>query len=470
MLATLCFTRVFMSINRNAFAGKLLDARYKLFVELAIDQPVSGLFMGQDSRTQSNVYVRLLSGPEQNYANYAETIENCLSLKDQRIVSIAHYGRTEDLVYYVVPIEVGLSQYRTLADVLRQEGSLSPKRALNIASQLAAGLEYAALKGVIHGNLSPKSILLSGDEQQGEQVKIWDFGTAAGVLSPYTARYCAPERLNGQPADVRSDIYSLGVILYEICTGHLPILAVCDDTESWKLSHNRATPRSCKEAQPSVPDSLATLVMDCLKKEPARRPQSMNSLFQILCTPKRPSLKVRSEKESSRQKPPVALVAGLIGAVVLGSSAWGISQGFAHKQPSTPTPVSQATPVSQPQPLAVAPKVPVKSITAAKPPAPPAPPKVETVVALLPTPKPRLVAADLPKSKKSKKSEKAPRRRMATVSTAEIVAPLRFAPEPVEAALKSSPHPIDTGSGLKSSPHPVSEVASLRGAPTPLKP
>jgi eukaryotic-like serine/threonine-protein kinase len=456
-----------MSINRNAFAGKLLDARYKLFVELAIDQPVSGLFMGQDSRTQDNVYVRLLSGPEQDYANYAESVENCLGLKDQRIVSIVQYGRTEDLVYYIVPIEVGLSQYRTLADVLRQEGSLSPKRALNIASQLAAGLEHAALKGVIHGNLSPKSILLSGDEQQGEQVKIWDFGTAAGVLSPYTARYSAPERLNGQPADVRSDIYSLGVILYEICTGHLPILAVCDDTESWKLSHNRATPRSCKEAQPSVPDSLAALVMDCLKKEPARRPQSMNSLFQILCTPKRPSLKVRSEQESSRQKPQAALAAGLIGAVVLGSSAWGISQGFVHKQPSTPTPVSQ------PQPIAVAPKVPVKSITAAKP---PAPPKVETVVALLPTPKPRLVATDLPKPKKSKKSEKpeksekAPRRRIATASAPTIVAPLRFAPEPVEAALKSSPHPVDTGSGLKSSPHPVSEVASLRGAPTPLKP
>jgi serine/threonine protein kinase len=458
MLATLCFTRVFMSINRNAFAGKLLDARYKLFVELAIDQPVSGLFMGQDSRTQGNVYVRLLSGPEQNYANYVETIESCIGLKDQRIVSIAQYGRTEDLVYYVVPIEVGLSQYRTLADVLRQEGSLSPKRAINIASQLAAGLEHAAVRGVIHGNLSPKSILLSGDEQQGEQVKIWDFGTAAGVLSSYTARYCAPERLNGQPADIRSDIYSLGVILYEICTGHLPILAVCDDTESWKLSHNRATPRSCKEAQPSVPDSLAALVMDCLKKEPARRPQSMNSLFQALCTPRRPTLKVRSAQESSRQKPPMALVAGLVGAVVLGSSAWGISQGFARKPP-TPAPQPQH------QAVVVAPKAPVKSVTAAKP---PAPPKVETAVALLPTSKPRLVATDLPKPKKSKKSEKAPRRRIATAS--EIVAPLRFAPEPVEAALKSSPHPIETGGGLKSSPHPVSEVASLRGAPTPLKP
>lgn len=469
MLAILCFSRVFMSINRNAFAGKLLDARYKLFVELAIDQPVSGLFMGQDSHTQGNVYVRLLSGPEQNYANYAETIEKCVGLKDQRIVSIAHYGRTEDLVYYVVPSEVGLSQYRTLADVLRQEGSLSPKRALNIASQLAAGLEHAALKGVIHGNLSPKSILLSGDEQQGEQVKIWDFGTAAGVLSPYTARYCAPERLNGQPADVRSDIYSLGVILYEICTGHLPILAVCDDTESWKLSHNRATPRSCKEAQPSVPDFLAELVMDCLKKEPARRPQSMNSLFQTLCTPIRPSVKVRSEQESKRQKQPLSLVAGLIGAVVLGSSAWGISQGFAQKQLSTPTAVSQPQPtaVSQPQPLAVAPKAPIKSITAAKP---PAPPKVETVVAKPPTPKPRLAAADLPKPKKSKKSEKTPRRRTVTASAPAVVAPLRFAPEPVEASLKSSPHPVETGGGLKSSPHPVSEVASLRGAPTPLKP
>jgi serine/threonine protein kinase len=461
MLAILCFSRVFMSINRNAFAGKLLDARYKLFVELAIDQPVSGLFMGQDSRTQSNVYVRLLSGPEQNYANYSETIESCIGLKDQRIVSIAQYGRTEDLVYYVIPIEVGLSQYRTLADVLRQEGSLSPKRAINIASQLAAGLEHAAMRGVIHGNLSPKSILLSGDEQQGEQVKIWDFGTAAGVLSPYTARYCAPERLNGQPAEIRSDIYSLGVILYEICTGHLPILAVCDDMESWKLSHNRATPRSCKEAQPSVPDSLAALVMDCLKKEPARRPQSMNSLFQILCTPKRPSLKVRSEQESSRQKQPLPLVAGLIGTVILGSSLWGISQGFAHKP--TPAPA----PLSQPRPLAVVPKVPVKSATAVKP---PVAPNVETAVAVLPTAKPRFVAADLPKPKKSKKSEKASRRRIATASAPAIVAPLRFAPEPVEAALKSSPHPVETGSGLKSSPHPVSEVATLRGAPAPLKP
>lgn len=452
-----------MSINRNAFAGKLLDSRYKLFVELAIDQPVSGLFMGQDSRTQSNVYVRLLSGPEQNYANYAGTIENCLSLKDQRIVDIAHYGHTEDLVYYVIPIEVGLSQYRTLAEVLRQEGSLSIKRAINIASQLAAGLEHAALKGVIHGNLTPKSILLSGTEQQGEQVKIWDFGTAAGVPTPYTARYCAPERLNGQSAEVRSDIYSLGVILYEICTGQLPILAVSADVESWKLSHNRAIPRSCKEAQPAVPDYLAELIMDCLKKEPARRPQSMSSVFQILCTPpKRPSTKPRSEETSNRQKQPLPLVAGLIGAVVLGGSLWGVSQSLGRKTTSAPQAEAQAQ--VQAQPLAITPKVPVKSFTAVKP---PLPPKIETVVAVLPKPKRSTEVADLPRPKEA---GIVPRKRIAAEPAPEIVAPLRFAPEPVEAALKSSPHPVETISGLKSSPQPVGEVAALRGAPTPLKP
>lgn len=448
MLAIPCIFCVFMSINRNAFAGKLLDSRYKLFVELAIDQPVSGLFMGQDSRTQSNVYVRLLSGPEQNYGTYAGTIENCLSLQDQRIVDIVHYGRTEDLVYYVIPIEVGLSQYRTLAEVLRQEGSLSIKRAINIASQLAAGLEHAARKGVIHGNLTPKSILLSGNVQQGEQVKIWDFGTAVGVPSPYTARYCAPERLNGQSAEVRSDIYSLGVILYQICTGQLPILAVCDDTESWKLSHNRAVPRSCQEAQPAVPDYLAELMMDCLKKEPTRRPQSMNSVFQVLCTPpKRPSTKLRSE-----QKQPLPLVASLTGAVILGSSIWSVSQGLGHKPTSAPQAQAQS------QPFVITSNLPVKPLLL---------PKIETVVAVLPKPKRLTEVADLPRPKKA---EVVPRKRIATAPAPEIVAPLRFAPEPVEAALKSSPHPVETASGLKSSPQPIGEVTALRGAPTPLKP
>jgi len=471
-----------MSINRNAFAGQLLDERYRLFVELSVDQPTSGLFIGQDSHTQENVYVRLLSGPEQYFSEFAGVLSACRAIRDPRLVSVADFGHTTTLAYYVMPMQAGLSQCRLLADVLRQEGPFDARRVINLASQIAAGLEHAASGGVVHGNLNPKTILLMRDEALGEQASIWDFGTASALPGLYAARYSAPERLAGQPPDIRSDIYSFGVVLYEMLSGRLPILAVSDELESWKLSHTRGLPRPLKSINAQLPDFLADLVMQCLQKDPIKRPQSMLSLMQALC--------VADRRPTSRSGPrrPTLLVAGLAGALLAGGGGWAVLQWFGRPAPPTAQPAAEVRPSPDERLLATA------EATAARKTA-------DGYTAALK--QLERIAADSPIAERARarrsqwdaalarlRSPAAPMKSAAAVearSTERRDAPVDRPPRPLTVAaerrrpvapapLKGAPAPLSAAPGLRASPRPLGSpeagdpAALLKGAPAPLQP
>ncbi len=166
---------------------------------------------------------------------------------------------------------------RSLADILREQSPLEPAEAADIAAQAADALSAAHARGIVHRDIKPGNIMVTPDGS----VKVLDFGIARAVDSGTltqtatvlgTSAYMSPEQALGQPADARSDIYSLGCVLYEMLTGEPPFMA--EVAAAVMHQHVRVQPKPASERNPAVPPALNALVMEMLAKAPGDRPQT----------------------------------------------------------------------------------------------------------------------------------------------------------------------------------------------------
>jgi eukaryotic-like serine/threonine-protein kinase len=162
----------------------------------------------------------------------------------------------------------------TLGDLLRRQGRLPPDRAAAIAADVATALETAHETGLVHRDVKPGNVMLDRDGR----VKVMDFGIARAAADDTltqtglvlgTASYLSPEQAQGMPVDARSDIYSLGCVLYEMLTGRPPFVA--DTPVSIAYKHVHEEPRPPSEVEPSAPPALDTAVMRALAKDPEDR-------------------------------------------------------------------------------------------------------------------------------------------------------------------------------------------------------
>jgi hypothetical protein len=173
-----------------------------------------------------------------------------------------------------------LLEGQTLAERLRGGGALAPLEAARIAAAVADGLEVAHRAGIIHRDIKPSNITLTADGG----VKVMDFGIAAaweahsttGQQLLATAAYAPPERIRGGRASPAGDLYSLGVVLYEMLTGRPPFLA--DTAEQLLRAHLEAAPRPVRELVFWVPPEIAAICEAALAKDPAARPSSAGAL------------------------------------------------------------------------------------------------------------------------------------------------------------------------------------------------
>jgi serine/threonine-protein kinase len=217
-------------------------------------------------------------------------------LRHPNTVTVIDYGQTDDGIYYIA---MEYLEGRTLGQALAESGPMPWARALNVAQQICRSLREAHNLGVVHRDLKPANIMLLNDADQ-DHVKVLDFGlvksiapaTPGEVLNPEITQsgtflgspaYMAPEQARNE-SDVRSDVYSLGVVLYQMLVGRPPFIS--KDHIDLIFSHHREPPPAFSAVRPdvSVPQEIEALVRKCLEKEPAKRFQTMDELLEAMRT------------------------------------------------------------------------------------------------------------------------------------------------------------------------------------------
>ncbi len=260
--------------------GRVFNQRYRLKEKLG-SGGMAEVFLADDLLLGREVAVKVLhpqfaSDPAfiQRFRNEAQAAAN---LNHPNIVNIYDWGNEGDQYYIVMEYVEG----RDLKDVLRSEGRILPERAAEITAEISAALQFAHRRNLVHRDIKPHNIIITNLGQ----VKVMDFGiarqgngggiTQTGVVMG-TPQYISPEQAQGLAVDGRSDIYSLGVVLYEMLTGQVPF----DDPSPVTITYKqvREDPLPPSMIDPEIPPALEAIVMKAMAKNPANRFQSAQEM------------------------------------------------------------------------------------------------------------------------------------------------------------------------------------------------
>jgi serine/threonine protein kinase len=283
----------------------VLSERYDVLGE-AGHGSMGSVYKARDRETGEIVALKLLKPEISSDQVMMDRFKNELlfarKITHKNVCRVHEFNRIGGIAYTSMEFVEGES----LRSVLDRFGGLPVRKAVDLAQQICSGLEEAHAQGIVHRDLKPENVMI---DAQGN-IKIMDFGIARSMEAGTrltgsmvgTPAYMAPEQVSGKQVDYRTDIYSLGLILYEVFTGTPAFQA--ENAVAVALKQMRESPAPPHEIEPTIPASIERVIVKCLEKEPAKRFQSVAELASALKgSPSTPSRTAPAAAPMSRVEP-----------------------------------------------------------------------------------------------------------------------------------------------------------------------
>jgi len=264
--------------------GEILGNRYEI-VEKIGEGGMSIVYKARCNKLDRFVAVKILKKELNDNVDIANKFKKeataIATLSDNNIVNVLDVGTQDEINYIVMEYVKG----KTLKDVIREFGKLNYETTIKIGTQIAKALDCAHKNKIVHRDIKPQNILVTEEGL----IKVTDFGIAKSTSSETltntstimgSAQYFSPEQAKGTLVDARTDIYSLGIVMYEMATGKLPFEA--DSPVSIALKHIQEQPVAPKQVNSRIPDSLNKLILKAMEKDANNRYQTAREMINDL--------------------------------------------------------------------------------------------------------------------------------------------------------------------------------------------
>ena len=267
----------------DQYIGKMLDDRYEI-LELIGSGGMANVYKARCHRLNRLVAIKMLKSDLVDNADFRRRFHDesqaVAQLSHANIVSVYDVSTNPDREYIVMELIDGI----TLKQYMERRGRMDWRESLHFITQIMRGLSHAHSRGIIHRDIKPQNIMVLRDGS----VKVADFGIACLANQGQTltqealgsVHYISPEQARGDRIDARSDIYSAGVVLYEMLTGRLPFEG--DSAVSVAIQHLSSVPLAPRDIDPSIPEPLELICMKAMNSDPNKRYASADAMIEDL--------------------------------------------------------------------------------------------------------------------------------------------------------------------------------------------
>jgi serine/threonine-protein kinase len=264
----------------DPLVGRVIADRYLVLAPLG-EGGMGRVYLGEHVKMNRQCAIKVMNpslvNDTESLQRFAREASNAARILHPNVAAVFDYGEMDKIVYLVMEFVDG----EPLSAIIAREGALEPRRAIEIARQIADGLQAAHELGIVHRDLKPDNVIVARTRSGKEVPKVVDFGIAKALSeSPQdaltrsglvigTPEYMSPEQLLGDPVDARADIYSLGCIVYQMLTG---TAAFAGDTREQMIRRRlHEAPPHVRDVEPTLPGRLDTLIVHMLARSPEDR-------------------------------------------------------------------------------------------------------------------------------------------------------------------------------------------------------